>query len=415
MKVDIIVPPTAFGNPFGCRRQEIVPCLARRAWLAQNTGMSGVETCVDHPWGLPPWCLEVTADAGPLPGDLDVAIVGGGLTGLAAACWLGRLAPGCRVAVLEANRWGDGGSGRSGGIVLDESAAGELPGLGDVFQGFVRMLAELEIDCDLELTGAWEIARRQGKPNSPIAWQDSGTLRVVEDVPGGTLDPGRLLSELARVARAGGACLYEQARVRRVHFDEPLRLELARGELRTRHLILATNGINAEPGLWPHFSQLKFTVAVATTSLADKQLKALGLAPTKPFYTLDLPYLWGRLLPQNRILFGSGLVHLERPEDLAAVDIRTGEAARLLESLESRVRGLHSALGTVQFSHRWGGPILFAPAGRPIFCSHPRSERVLALGGYTGQGIALSVYLARWAAEALLGRRPLPAWGRPKG
>ena len=38
----------------------------------------------------------------------------------------------------------------------------------------------------------------------------------------------------------------------------------------------------------------------------------------------------------------------------------------------------------------------------------------IILGGYSGHGVALSVYLGRWAAEALLGRRELPDWGFTK-
>jgi len=45
-----------------------------------------------------------------------------------------------------------------------------------------------------------------------------------------------------------------------------------------------------------------------------------------------------------------------------------------------------------------------------VFMRHPRSSRVIVLGGYAGQGVALSVHLGRWAAEAMLGRRELPHW-----
>ena len=58
----------------------------------------------------------------------------------------------------------------------------------------------------------------------------------------------------------------------------------------------------------------------------------------------------------------------------------------------------------------WGGPLLFTENMRPIFARHARSKSVLVLGGYNGHGVALSVYLGQWAAEALLGRRSLPLW-----
>jgi gamma-glutamylputrescine oxidase len=82
----------------------------------------------------------------------------------------------------------------------------------------------------------------------------------------------------------------------------------------------------------------------------------------------------------------------------------------LIARLERRVRGLHPALHRVEFTHRWGGPILIADGWRPVFARHPRSPRALVLGGYSGHGVALSVYLGRWAAEVMLGRRELPDW-----
>src|SRR6516225_12079475 len=101
--------------------------------------------------------------------------------------------------LLEAERIGNGASGRTGGMVLAETAAGALPGLGDVLAGYRKILRELGVDGDLDLRGAWEIARgtrslEGGKVRplrrSPIDWSDSGRVRAVQKVPGGTIDPG---------------------------------------------------------------------------------------------------------------------------------------------------------------------------------------------------------------------------------
>ena len=116
-----------------------------------------------HPhWGAPPWHIDFTVRSKPVPSSVDFAIVGGGFTGLAAAAWLCRLAPEKSVAVFEGDRIGAGASGRTGGMALAESAAGDLPGLGNVLGGLERILAELDIDCDLSLPGAFEIGRGTG-------------------------------------------------------------------------------------------------------------------------------------------------------------------------------------------------------------------------------------------------------------
>ena len=90
-------------------------------------------------------------------------VVGGGFTGLAAAAWLRHLEPGRSVGVFEAGSIGAGSSGHTGGMALAESASGDLPGLGDVLQGFERILRELGVHCDLTLSGAWEIGRSEGE------------------------------------------------------------------------------------------------------------------------------------------------------------------------------------------------------------------------------------------------------------
>jgi glycine/D-amino acid oxidase-like deaminating enzyme len=121
-----------------------------------------------HPhWGAPPWHIDFAVRSKPVPPSVDFAIVGGGFTGLAAAAWLRRLAPEKSVAVFEAERIGAGASGRTGGMALAESAAGDLPGLGNVLGGLERILAELEIDCDLSLHGAFEIGRGEALKTPP--------------------------------------------------------------------------------------------------------------------------------------------------------------------------------------------------------------------------------------------------------
>jgi glycine/D-amino acid oxidase-like deaminating enzyme len=116
------------------------------------------------------------------------------------------------------------------------------------------------------------------------------------------------------------------------------------------------------------------------------------------------------MLATQGVIFGSGLVDVNDWRELKQIDIASGKAAELIARIELRVRSLDPVLQSVGFTHWWGGPILIAQDWEPIFTHHVRSERVIVLGAYAGQGVALSVYLGRWAAEAMLGLRPLPDW-----
>ncbi len=185
-----------------------------------------------NPWGVPPWEVDFHPPRLPVPPNVDFAVIGGGFTGLAAAAWLRLLAPGKSVALIEAGRIGAGASGRTGGMTLAESAAGDLPGLGDVLAGLTNILEKLgeasgqrlAEACELQLNGAWEIGRSGGRADSPIRWKDSGDLRVVNDVPGGTLHPAKLVAGLAAAAVHLGVIVVEDAPVSRVRLGSRRRI-----------------------------------------------------------------------------------------------------------------------------------------------------------------------------------------------
>ena len=361
-------------------------------------------------WGQPPWEIDFHPPAISLPGSVDFAVVGAGFTGLSAAAELRRLDPSKTVAVFEAESVGARSSGHTGGMVLAETAAGDMPGLGDVLAGYIDVLRNLEVDGDVALPGVWELDRTSRPANSPILWSDSGQLRVARVVPGGTADPGKLVSGLARAAERHGALLFEHAGVDRMDFGDQLRLHVRGTQIRASRALIATNSESLELSGLARRAEPKFTLALATEPIPLPKLEALGLASGKPFYTVDLPYLWGRLLHGDQVIFGSGLIHLKDWRGLADVDIRVGEAFDLLNLLRKRVHELHPVLADIRFSHEWGGPILVAEESRPVFASHPRSAQAVVLGAYSGHGVALSVYLGAWAAQILLGGRDLPGW-----
>ena len=402
-------------------------------------------------WGKPPWKITFRTRGVRLPQRADFVVVGGGFVGLSAAAWLARLAPRKSVLLLEAGSIGNGASGRTGGMALAETAAGNLPGLGDVLRGYRKILWDLRVDAELNFPGAWEVARgdtsMEGKrihplKNSPIEWNDSGTVRAVAKAPGGTINPGKVVSGLARAAAKYGALVVEHAQVFRIEFSDPVKLcvrQKIKGSDEDRivtaeRVLLATNagsrGLAGTIYGVRDSAEPRLTFAIATAPLTKEQIVAIGMASGRPFYTVDHPYLWGRLTRSQGMIFGSGLVpafgrSLRADADrtrsaktgvqqvfdgLERFDIRRGESAARLRSLERRVRFLHPALKNVRITHRWAGPILTTKDFMPTFCQHPDSENTIVLGGFSGHGVALSVYLGKWAARTLVGKRKLPDW-----
>jgi glycine/D-amino acid oxidase-like deaminating enzyme len=360
-------------------------------------------------WGNRPWVVDFHVEKKPIPPEVDFAVVGGGFTGLAAAAWLRKLDPSRTVALLEAGEFGEGSSGHTGGMALAETAAGDMPGLGDVLAGYQRITRELQVPGDLVLPGCYELARAKPLANSRIRWRDSGDLCATKEVPGGTIDPGKTVSGLARAAEQNGVQLFEHIAVENAKFGANVELCTKAGTLRAKKVLFATNAYAAELTGLKGSVQIAFTTALMTEPLSDAAIEEIGLAERKPFYTVDLPYLWGRMCG-NAVIFGAGLVFFEDWRELNTLDVAHGRAREVFEELERRVRRMSKPLQNVEITHRWGGPISISKDWKPVFRTHAKSENAILLGSFSGHGVALSVYLGAWAAEAMLGKRNLPDW-----
>jgi gamma-glutamylputrescine oxidase len=363
-------------------------------------------------WGEIPWKRYEIPSRPAEDSTPEVAIIGAGLTGASAAYHLAR--SGIRpVVLLEAARVGDGASGRTGGIVLEGTARGVLKGVGQCVPYLQELVKETGVECDLKLPGCWEIEHHDA-PNDEggaLPWHDDGlAIRIARTVRGGTVDPMALLCGLMRAAADAGVIVHEHAEVRRIVTSPGLALELNGAAIRPRHVIVAVNAWTSAllPGIRQVQSALTFACATAPLDMAV--LEEIGLGPDFPFYTIDTPYLWGRRTRDGSVVFGSGLA-FGPPEQLGNLDLESSDAAAALARLESRVRKLHPALKHVRIPYRWGGPIGIPQRMVPLVGRLPQSPNVLLAGGYSGHGVALSVWMGRAMARAIAEGAALPSWG----
>jgi glycine/D-amino acid oxidase-like deaminating enzyme len=340
---------------------------------------------------------------------VDVAIVGAGFTGMATAHYVLERFPTWHVAVFEARHVGGGASGRTGGLVLEDTTIGPLPGVEGCIANLQELVRAQNLACDLSVGGCWEIGRHAPHPCSPIQWDDHGTLQVVNFIPGGAFDPRKFLAGMAGVVQGAGGHIFEQAPVTGLNLvaHRGVRLEVGGKGVYANRVVFATNafclpllGLDAWAG-GVH------TIAVGTEPLPDAVFDAIGWATRTPFYTLDQPYLWGRVTAEGRAVIGAGLVGRGDVEN-ARVD--GPEASRLFEGLERRILGLHPALHHVRLTHRWMGPLCFTRDSKPVIASLDDDSRVLVATGYHGHGVALSARVGKLLAAALAGQRRLPAW-----
>lgn len=358
-------------------------------------------------WGEPPWRVDLAVPRAAAPRRVQVAVVGAGFTGLATA--LRCAEQGASVHVFEATSIGSGASARSGGIALEGTAAGALPGATACLAALDALVSEHGIDCDLDLGGCWTV-RHAGDAEPPeLHWPDADRTWLVLErrEPGGTVDPGKLVAGLAAAALRAGTQIHEHAAVAAIEPGATTQLRVGDRVVEAERVVLAINAFL--PAFLPR-AQIRpaLTLALATAPLPPDVLAKVGLGAT-PFYTADLPYLWGRATRDGRLVIGAGLA-FDDGGRVERVAIGRDDVRAMIDRVAARIRGLHPALEKAVISHAWGGPIAFRGRGEPVLTEI--APGVLATGACAGHGVALAASIAEIASRWVRAGGALPSWGR---
>lgn len=348
------------------------------------------QTLGDGPWA------PAHVPTAPVPSSCDVAIVGGGVTGLSAALHLTAL--GRHVVVLD-RAFGQGAATRSGGIIVGDTLVGPAAGFERCEHDLRAWIDENDIRCGLTWRGCWEMDRDDTLPRTPIDWHDSGAIRVSTTIDGGTLDPARVLEALARRAASRGAILVDRIAVEDWRADRGrVRLIGSDVDLSAERVLVAVDA-TARPRAADRWPVRLLTIALATQPIDDALANAIGWQSRLPFYTNDLPLLWGRALDDGGMIVGRELLELDALSGQTDDAIRRAiaEAGR---RLLHRARGLHPALASLEAARVWAGPIARDPGGVPSL-SPDAVPGVWWAGGYGGHGLAQAFRLGATAAARL--------------
>jgi glycine/D-amino acid oxidase-like deaminating enzyme len=384
-------------------------------------------------------CPDDLTPRPPLPGDtdVDVAIVGGGLTGLWTAHHLRAAAPDCRIVVVEAEVCGFGASGRNGGwcsalfptpvgtlaaAVGRPAAVAQHRAMVDTVDRVELDLAALGIDAAFHRGGTLALAtdpahvprlragvrerHDHGFGPDDDRWLPPSATTARMRVPGvlgaaytphcAAVDPARLVRGLARAVEAAGVRVHEGTRA----------VELAPGVLRTDHgtvradvVLRCTEGYTATlPGhrrdLLPVYSMM-----IATEPLPPQVWDDIGLADRETFTDGRHLLVYGQRTADGRIAFGGrGAPYHFGSRITDAQDRDARVAAALVQTLHRLLPPTRGASVT----HHWGGP-LGVPRDWTASVGLDRTTGLGWAGGYVGDGVSTTHLAGRTLRDLVLG------------
>jgi gamma-glutamylputrescine oxidase len=369
---------------------------------------------------------RVVVETPALAGDLavDVAIIGGGISGVSAALHLAER--GYSVALLEAEHIGWGASGRNGGQALPGFGASETKMKSLVGPERAKKLWDMSVEavdllhgqiqrfgipCDpvvgylhaavkqrhvRELQESQEELAALGAPVGRLLQGEELQSRLpsprylaaLEDNVAGHIHPLNYTLGLAKAAIAAGAKLFSKSRVTKVETGKTITIHTARGKVAAAFLLLS-GGAYLGDLMRPIAGYIMpvGTYIIATEPRADvKTLIPNNEAVADLNFVLD----YFRRSADDRMLFGGRVSYSTLPPP------------SLASSMLKRAQKVFPQLRDARVDYCWGGNVDISQNRAPHFGR--LAENILFLQGFSGHGVALTGLAGKVAAEAIAGQ-----------
>jgi glycine/D-amino acid oxidase-like deaminating enzyme/nitrite reductase/ring-hydroxylating ferredoxin subunit len=349
--------------------------------------------------------------------EVDVAIIGGGVSGVTAALILSQA--GKRVALLESHAIAGGETGNTTAHLTEAADAHYRRLIRDFGEDAARLVAQstrdaiawmeatmttAHIACGFERVPGYLYTERASDLDSladeldaalhagcavqwtdevPLPFQTAGGVRWEHQ---GQVHATAYLEGVLTEALAHGAQVYEHTRVVGVHEDEPCRIETDRATVRAPHVFVAANvPINNRVLLHTKIAAYRsYAFAGATSTPISNGL----------FWDTDRPYHYirtQRLNGQTYLIVGGE-------------DHRTGEALDTEGRHERLVAYAHERFGDVPAEFQWSGQIIEPVDGLPFIGRNAIAQRVYVATGYAGNGMTFGTLAGMIVSDLILHR-----------
>ncbi len=393
---------------------------------------------------LKPFWLDDPArpeSAPPLTTDIqtDLAVIGGGFTGLWTALLAKQADPNRDVVLLEAGEVASGASGRNGGFCAASLTHGiengrsrwerELPQLirlgNENLDGIEATIRQFDIDCDFirsgeigianeehqiaELREEVEIARQYGVP-AQFLDQDQMRARInsptflagAMDMSNAMINPARLAWGLKKACLGLGVRVFESTPVTAMEERrETVLLKTPRGQVGARKVALATN---AFPPLLKRLSLYVVPVydyVLMTEPLSKAQRDSIGWHGREGLSDINNQFHYSQMTADGRILWGGYDAIYHRNNQVAPhLENRPASFALLAEHFFQTFPSLTG----LRFTHAWGG-VIDTCSRYAVFWGKAHRGKLAYAMGYTGLGVGASRFGARVMLDLLSGEK----------
>lgn len=375
----------------------------------------------------------------PLPKEVDVAVVGGGFTGLSTAYHAARA--GKSVAVLEANTLVWGASGRNGGMATTGLAIGfrdALKRYGEqravaYFKEYNRaidlieqLVTEHDLDVDYARCGKmnlaakeshWEGMQKTGEArkrlvDQPVKLVSRADIRseigsdayhgAMVDPLGAGLHVAQFGHELGRLAVESGATIHERAEVTgltRRGSGTSHDLRTTRGDIRAGAVVLGTSGYTGRPFGWNQRRLIPVGSFIIVTEPLPQEVVD-DILPNRRMASDSKNFIhYFRITPDNRLLFGGrARFALSDPSQ----DRASGEI------LKKAMHRIFPQTRDARIDYMWGGLVDISMDQMVHAGVH---DGIHYSVGYSGHGVQMATWMGKVMAEVVSGRPGANVWG----
>jgi gamma-glutamylputrescine oxidase len=374
---------------------------------------------------------------------VDVAVIGGGLTGLSSAYFLRKVSPGKSVAVVEAVGCGNGASGRNGAMVLTMTADRYVnfsasPAMdkdiyaltADNIRALSRLSTATGIDCELETNGVLQVfdnaadakatsryvehARTLGIPVE--FWDARRTAGAIGseayegafyDPNGGHVHPMKLVQMFKFAAENAGAKIFENTVIEHIEEGRVHVIHTQDGHtLRANSLVLASNAFTPDLGfLRNSILPLREYVAI-TRPLSEQELRDIGWQLRAPFNDSNTETYYFGQTKDSRIHIGGGPPHYNFDNSDGGGNL----AGTPYSMLERELVRVFPKLQGVGFDVKWDGVIDWSMDASPSVGYTGKYNNIFYGLGYSGHGVNLTSIFGHIIADLEAGHED--AWRR---